>query len=158
MVQIKRLMMFSLKMLDYPMSFLSLSTWTLTPSQHSVVIWTMYSHPDPLKVIGWMAQLATPMFSLSLSTWTWDTFLTPGGSQGFYRDHVLPPRPSKSYRVDGTAGFIVAQPAIWWHSRLYGGWHSRLYTGTAGYMVVAHKILVSAQGPLVLVLRLRVWG
>ena len=118
----------------------------------------MYSHPDPLKVIGWMAQLATPMFSISLSTWTWDTLLTPGGSQGFYRDHVLPPRPSKSYRVDGTAGFIVAQPAIWWHSRLYGGWHSRLYGGTAGYMVVAHEILVSAQGPLVLGFRFRGLG
>ena len=33
-----------------------------------------------------------------------------------------------------------------------------MVNGTAGYMVVAHKILVSAQGPLVLVLRLRVWG
>ena len=32
-----------------------------------------------------------------------------------------------------------------------GGWHSRLYSGTAGYMVVAHKILVSAPVPLELI-------
>ena len=94
----------------------------------------MYSHPDPLKVIGWMAQLATPMFSISLSTWTWDTLLTPGGSQGFYRDHVLPPRPSKSYRVDGTAGYMV------------NGTAGYMVDGTAGYMV-AHEILVTAKRP-----------
>ena len=33
-----------------------------------------------------------------------------------------------------------------------GGRHSRLYSGTAGYMVVAHKILVSAPVPLELIL------
>ena len=27
------------------------------------------------------------------------------------------------------------------------GWHSWLYSGTAGYMVVAHEILVTAQRP-----------
>ena len=32
-----------------------------------------------------------------------------------------------------------------------GGWHSRVYSGTAGYMVVAHKILVSAPVPLELI-------
>ena len=64
-------------------------------------------------VIGWMAQPATPIFSLSLSNWTWDTFLTLRGTQGFYLNHVLPPIPSKSYRVDGTADYMVAQPAIW---------------------------------------------
>ena len=146
----------------------------------------MYFHPDPLKVIGWMAQPATPMFSLLLSTWTWDTFLTlrgtqgfylnhvlplrlsrsyrhsqlysgtasyivaqPAtpifslslsnwtwdtfltlrGTQGFYLNHVLPPRPSKSYRVDGTAGYMVAQPAIWWMAQPAIWWHSRLYGG-----------------------------
>ena len=98
----------------------------------------MYFHPDPLEVIGWMAQPAilwhsqlysgtasyivaqpaTTIFSLSLSNWTWDTFLTLRGTQGFYLNHVLPPRPSKSYRVDGTAGYIVAQPAIWWMAQL----------------------------------------
>ena len=63
-----------------------------------------------------------PMSFLSLSTWTWNTFPTLRGTWAFYLNHVLPPRPSKSYRL------------------------------------VAHEILVSAQGPLVLVLRLRVWG
>ena len=56
---------------------------------------------------------------------------------------------------------MVAQPAIWWHSRLYGGTAGYMVDGTAGYMVVTHEILVSAQGPLVLgfgVLGLRVWG
>ena len=50
------------------------------------------------------------MFSLSLSTWTWDTFLMLRGTQGFYLNHVLPPRPSKSFRVDGTAGFLYFLP------------------------------------------------
>ena len=85
----------------------------------------MYYHPDPLTVIGWMA---------------WPAIQYSG---------------TAGYMVDGTAGYIVAQPAIWWHSRLYGGWHSRLYGGTAGYMVVAHEILVSAQGPF---LGFWVWG
>ena len=35
--------------------------------------------------------------------------------------------------------------------KLGGGRHSRLYSGTAGYMVVAHKILVSAPVPLELI-------
>ena len=59
-----------------------------------------------------VAQPAAPMISLLLSIWTLDTFLTLRGTQGFYRNHVLPPRPSKSYRVDGTAGYMMAQPAI----------------------------------------------
>ena len=58
-----------------------------------------------------MAQLATPMFSLLLSTWTWDTFLTLRGTQSFYLNHLLPLRPSKSLRVDGTASYILAQLA-----------------------------------------------
>ena len=58
-----------------------------------------------------VAQLATSLFSLSLSTWTWDTFLTLRGTQGLYLNHVLSPRTSKSYRVVGTAVYIVAQPA-----------------------------------------------
>ena len=40
-----------------------------------------------------------PVFFPSLSTLTWDTFLTLRGTWGFYLNHVLPPRPSKSYRV-----------------------------------------------------------
>ena len=54
-----------------------------------------------------------PLSFLLLSTWTWHTFLTLKGTQGFYLNHVQPPRLSKSYRVDGTAGFILAQPATW---------------------------------------------
>ena len=42
-----------------------------------------------------------PVFFPSLSTLTWDTFLTLRGTWGFYLNHVLPPRPSKSYRVVG---------------------------------------------------------
>ena len=40
-----------------------------------------------------------PVFFPSLSTLTGDTFLTLRGTWGFYLNHVLPPRPSKSYRV-----------------------------------------------------------
>ena len=53
----------------------------------------------------------SPMFYLLLSTWTWDTFLTLRGTQGFYLNHVIPPRPSKSYRVDVTVSYIVSQLA-----------------------------------------------
>ena len=56
------------------------------------------------------------VFFPMLSTLTWDTFLTLRGPLGFYLNHVLPPRPSKSYRV-----------------------------GLGGVVVVAHKILVTAQ-------------
>ena len=41
----------------------------------------------------------------ALSTWTWNPFPTLRGNWAFYLNHVLPPRPSKSYRVDGTAGY-----------------------------------------------------
>ena len=112
-------------MLDFPMSFLSLSTWTwnnFPTLRINLVFYLNPVLPPRTSKSHWVngtascivAQLATPMFSLSLSTWTWDTFLTLRGTQGFYRNHVLPPRPSKSYGVDGTAGYIVAQPAIWW--------------------------------------------
>ena len=62
-----------------------------------------------------------PLFFPMLSTLTLDTFLTVRGTWGFYLNHVLPLRPSKSYRV------VVV------------GW------------VVAHKILVSAPVPLELI-------
>ena len=42
-----------------------------------------------------------PVFFLLLSTWTWDTFPTLRGTWGFYLNHVLPPRSSKSYGVVG---------------------------------------------------------
>ena len=48
-----------------------------------------------------------PVFFPTLSTLTWDTFLTFMGTWGFYLNHVLPPRPSKSYRV-GWGGGVVA--------------------------------------------------
>ena len=44
-----------------------------------------------------------PVFFPSLSTLTWDTFLTLRGTWGFYLNHVLPPRPSKSYKILVTA-------------------------------------------------------
>ena len=53
------------------------------------------------------------MFFLLLSTWTWDTFLTLRGTQDFYLKHLLSSKPSKSYRVDGTASYIVAQLSNW---------------------------------------------
>ena len=62
---------------------------------------------------------------------TWDTFLILRGTKGIYLDYVGTLRPSKSYG--------------WW----------------GGGVVVAHEILVSAQGPLVLgfwVWGLGVWG
>ena len=45
-----------------------------------------------------------PVFFPTLSTLTWDTFLTLRGPWGFYLNHVLPPRPSKSYRVGWGGG------------------------------------------------------
>ena len=63
---------------------------------------------------------------------TWDTFLKLRGTKGIYLDHVATLRPSKSY------GWVVVV-----------------------VVVVAHKILVSAQGPLVFgiwVWGLGVWG
>ena len=47
-----------------------------------------------------------PVFFPSLSTLTWDTFLTLRGTWGFYLNHVLPPRPSKSYRVGWWGGGV----------------------------------------------------
>ena len=38
-----------------------------------------------------------PLFFPMLSTLTWDTLLTLRGTWGFYLNHVVPPRPSKSY-------------------------------------------------------------
>ena len=71
-----------------------------------------------------------PVLFPMLSTMTLDTFLTVRDTWGFYQNHVLPPRPSKSYRVVGGVGG-------------WGGW------GGGG---VAHKILVSAPVPLELIL------
>ena len=90
--------MFSLNMLDYPMLFLSLSTWTWNnfPTLRSNLAFYLNPvlPPRPSKsywVVGTasciVVQPATPMFSLSLD-WTWDTFLTLRGTQGFYRNHV----------------------------------------------------------------------
>ena len=62
-----------------------------------------------------------PLFFPLMSTFTWDTFLTLRGTWGFYLNHVIPHRASKSY---GWGGVVV---------------------------VVAHKILVSAPVPLELI-------
>ena len=64
-------MMFSLNMLDYPMSF------------------------------------------LSLSTWTWNTFPTLRGIWAFYLNNVLPPRPSKSYRVVEPESMILVSARVY---------------------------------------------
>ena len=50
-----------------------------------------------------------PMFFPMLSTLTWDTFLTLRGPWGFYLNHVLPTRPSKSY---GVVGWWVAHKIL----------------------------------------------
>ena len=83
-------------------------------------MYTIHFHSVSLNVPFIMFFLNTvnyPVFSPLMSTWTWDTLLTLRGTQGFYLNHVLPPRLSKSYRVDGTAGYMVAQLAIWWPMR-----------------------------------------
>ena len=51
-----------------------------------------------------------PVFFPMLSTLTWDTFLTFRGTWGFYLNHVLPPRPSKSFGVVGWGGVVVGGP------------------------------------------------
>jgi len=48
-----------------------------------------------------------PVFFPMLSTLTWDTFLTFMGTWGFYLNHVLPPRPSKSYGVGWGGGGVA---------------------------------------------------
>ena len=47
-----------------------------------------------------------PVFFPSLSTLTWDTFLTLRGTWGFYLNHVLPPRPSKSCGWGGVGWWV----------------------------------------------------
>ena len=42
-----------------------------------------------------------PAFFLSLSNWTWDTFPTLRGTQDFYLNHVLSPKPSENCFVGG---------------------------------------------------------
>ena len=67
-----------------------------------------------------------PMSFLSLSTWTWNTFPTLRGTWAFYLNHVLPPRPSKSYGVvECASGYVVMC------KRLCGGVCKRL----SGYVV-----------------------
>ena len=106
-------MILSLNMLDYPMSFHSLSNWTWNnfPTLRSNLVFYLNPvlPPRPSKS-HWVdgtascivAQLATPMFSLSLSTWTWDTFLTLRASIGTMYYHPDP------LKVKG----LMAQPAI----------------------------------------------
>ena len=48
-----------------------------------------------------------------LSTLTWDTFLTLRGPWGFYLNHVLPPRPSKSYVWVGGPLDFSDSPSAW---------------------------------------------
>ena len=50
-----------------------------------------------------------PVFFPMLSTLTWDTFLTLRGPWGFYLNHLVPPRPSKSYRVGWLKILVTAQ-------------------------------------------------
>ena len=60
MVRKGRLTTFSLNTLDYPLSFLSLSTWTWNTFPILRGTWAFclkYSRPDPLKVIGWWSQV-----------------------------------------------------------------------------------------------------
>ena len=62
-----------------------------------------------------------PVFFPSLSTLTWDTFLTLRGTWGFYLNHVLPPRPSKSYRVRW-GGVVVGWVKILVTAQVLGIW------------------------------------
>ena len=45
-----------------------------------------------------------------MSTLTWDTFLTLRCTWGFYLNHVIPHRASKSYRVVGWPKILVSAP------------------------------------------------
>ena len=46
------------------------------------------------------------LFTVWFMVWfmIWDTFLTLRGTWGFYLNHVIPHRDSKSYRVVGGVG------------------------------------------------------
>ena len=89
-------------------------------------MYTIHFHSGSLNVPFIMFFLNTvnyPVFFPLMSTLTWDTFLTLRGTWGFYLNHVIPHRASKSYRVGWWGGVVV-------------GWH---------------KILVSAPVPLELI-------
>ena len=89
--------MFFLKMVDHPQFFPPMSTLT-----------------ELLKlslIIFYLIMVDYPVFFPMLSTLTWDTFLTPMGTWGFYLNHVLPPRPSKSCGWGGVV-VVVGWPKI----------------------------------------------
>ena len=92
-------------------------------------MYTSHYHSGSLNVpfiMFFLNMVNYPVFFLLMSTLTWDTFLTLRGTWGFYLNHVIPHRASKSYRV-----------GWWW-------WW-------VGWWWVAHKILVSAPVPLELI-------
>ena len=78
-------------------------TFTITQTHFYCSFWTFWSFKVTL-IMFFLNMVDYPVFFPSLSTLTWDTFLTLRGTWGFYLNHVLPPRPSKSYRVGGGVG------------------------------------------------------
>ena len=67
-------------------------------------MYTSHYHSGSLNVpfiMFFLNMVNYPVFFLLMSTLTWDTFLTLRGTWGFYLNHVIPHRASKSYRVVG---------------------------------------------------------
>ena len=104
-----------------------MTTWQheiMTVSHHNIMnpVKTSVTNPVMKPVSNQESQLLTtfglvlkmfylnmenyPLFFFSLSTWTWNTFPACRGTLVFYLNHVLPPRPSKSYRVVGWGGVV----------------------------------------------------
>ena len=134
--------MFFMHMFDSPVFYLLLSTWTrdtfLTLRGTQGFFLNHVLPPRPSKsysvdvtVSYVVSQPATPIFSLSLSNLTWDTFLTLLIIQGLYLNHVLPPRPSKSYRVDGTVGWSIFCSTAHINPDTWHGCHSYMWSGLA---------------------------
>ena len=69
-------------------------------SREAIKISTFYSVAIivMILILFYLILVDYPMFFLSLSTLTWDTSLTLRCTWGFYLNHALPPRLSKSYR------------------------------------------------------------
>ena len=76
-------------------------------------MYTSHYHSGSLNVpfiMFFLNMVNYPVFFLLMSTLTWDTFLTLRGTWGFYLNHVIPHRASKSYRVVGWGGVVLGGP------------------------------------------------
>ena len=65
-------------------------------------MYTIHFHSGSLNVpfiMFFLNMVNYPVFFPLMSTLTWDTFLTLRGTWGFYLNHVIPHRASRSYGV-----------------------------------------------------------